>query len=460
MKKKVLLISRRSTKPEAIVRYWPGNEWDLYLYTFGRDEWFSGMSEQLGGKWISLPQNRRNNGASEGAMRSLLKQSQIKYTLKTKTKKARKYFYHKIFRIYDKYFWKWGVPSFANLKLIVEKANPDLVMSVYGPLTANLIARRVAVSRGIPWIAYFRDHCTTFNLMHRVPILWQTQTVVDRWVHSPLNSLAGVSPEFVDILSDFYGVAADKSHVITGTFDDRYLPADIKERCLKRRNNQLFFDQSEQERPNRLKINYAGKLFDHRIKPLLVLLTALEILLKNRVPCDLSLTVSNAYYCFPKIIGEKIEHLKSIGLNVNTESSEVSYDQALRQLDKADVNVILEGLQPPHSTAGTLTLKIFDLMMIAKPAMAICADSLPIGDYLRESGIGVGCSEVEGVVETLTDIWRWKQNGQCPTWYAPNTEVIDQYSCRAMAEKINELCEQVYNHYCSPTNRKQIKKVR
>ena len=94
--------------------------------------------------------------------------------------------------------------------------------------------------------------------------------------------------------------------------------------------------------------------------------------------------------------------------------------------------------------AGTLTWKVFDLMMIARPAVAICAPSLPIGDYLREAGIGIDCKDSASVVARMLDIWRWKQGGNLPSWYAPAHHVIDQYSYRGMADKLGTVLEQVY----------------
>ncbi len=49
------------------------------------------------------------------------------------------------------------------MDLIIEKMRPDMVIIVYGPRAASLIARRIAVRYGIPWIAYFRDHCMRIN---------------------------------------------------------------------------------------------------------------------------------------------------------------------------------------------------------------------------------------------------------------------------------------------------------
>lgn len=446
MKRKVLLIARRSTKPEALVRYWPNDKWDLHLYTCRKDEWFPGMSEKLGERWISLfPETTHHTLDGDDPTGNRKKRPKFGNVIKSKTKKARKYIYHKIFRIYDKYFWTWAVPSFSKMKSIIEETRPDLVISFYGPFTANLIARRIAVSQGIPWIAYFRDHCTTFNLMHRLPIIWHVQSIIDRWVHAPVGSLVGVSPQFVDILKSFYKIPASRSHVIAGGFDDRYLPEDIKERCLKRRENQSLSTGEESGQPAVLKVSYAGKLFGHRIEPLVTLLNALEVLLKMGIPCELNITVSNAFYCFPQEIQEMIAKLEGKGLTVISEATEISYVEALRIQESADVNIILEGMRPPHSTAGTLPLKVFDLMMIAKPAIAVCSPSLPIGDYLREAGIGIDCKDAEGIVAGLTEIWEWKQQGKVPSWYLPKGDVIKEYSLCSMAEKMNEISEEVYN---------------
>jgi len=193
-------------KPAALVRYWQSDKWDLHLYTYRRDEWFAGMSDLYGEKWTSLLPAANDGAAAGQAAGCTKKPSGIKKGFKSTKRKVRKHLTHKYLRTYDKYLRRWALPSFTNLESVLEKSKPDLVKRFYGPLTANLIARRIAVNIGIPWIAYFRDHITTFNLMHRIPILWHAQSAIDRWIHSFLSNLAGVSPEFVDIIGGFHGI--------------------------------------------------------------------------------------------------------------------------------------------------------------------------------------------------------------------------------------------------------------
>jgi len=189
-----------------------------------------------------------------------------------------------------------------------------------------------------------------------------------------------------------------------------------------------------------LRVNYAGKLFRHRVEPLSTLLEAFDILLNMGIPCEFNITISNAFYCFPRKVQAMIEKLERKGLTVHIDSTQVSYNKALKMLDAADVNVILEGMRPPHSTAGTLPLKVFDLMMIAKPTVTICAPSLPIGDYLKEAGIGISRKDVESTADAFAEIWQWKQYGKIPNWYSPNADAIEQYSSNSMAEKMSGLC--------------------
>ena len=89
-------------------------------------------------------------------------------------------------------------------------------------------------------------------------------------------------------------------------------------------------------------------------------------------------------------------------------------------------------------------------MMVAKPVIAICAASLPIGDCLRETGIGTDCKDVQQIVTTLEELWQWKKGGKPPDWYSPDAEAIEQYSYSSMAQKMSELCEEVYNRSKHP----------
>jgi hypothetical protein len=442
MKRNVLIIAKRSINAEAMVRYWPKDKWNLYLYTFRKKEWFPGMSEQLGKNWIAFSK-RKNSGIDESEPKADLKRhSPLKKNIRAKVKQIRKKIDMKYLKLYDQKLLSWALASLSQTETLYQETKPDVVISIYEPLAANLIARRMVARHNFPWIAYFRDHSTTYNELIRVPVLWHTQRLYDRWVHAPLNCLVGISSPFVDILNRFYKIPRSRSHVITGGFDDCYLPQGIRERCAKRRNNQAPRPNEPDDTEARLRISYIGSLYGHRVEPLCMVFDALQALLHRGVPCELILWLSNSWYFFPRSVQEKIEQLRTKGLAIVFGSTRIGHSEALEMQEAADVNLIVEGMRPPHSTAGTLTWKVFDLMMIAKPAIAVCAPTLPIGDYLREAGIGTDLSDTERIAGALIEIWKWKQGGICPDWYSPRGHAIEQYSFRSMAEKMSNLAGQ------------------
>ena len=444
MKPKVLLIAKKSMKAQALVRYWPSDKWDLHLYTYRRKEWFPGMSEQLGDKWVTHIPTNGANGTFPGLIGNHTDKQGLKQFYRQKTRGFRKLVHHKLWRLYDQQMLKWALPTLARTKELAQQMRPDLVLSIYEPLAANLIARRIAAFYGVPWIAYFRDHCTTYNELYHVPMLWQLQSAYDARLHAPLDRLVGVSQQFVDILRKFYNHPASKSHVVTGGFDDNDLPAEIRSRCINRRKTGIRPQAINTRQPHHLLISYVGAMYGHRLEPLEILLDALPILADQDVHCKLQLILSKASYLLPSRFQEKIEGLKAKGLIADLGSERIPHSQALKMLDAADVNFILEGMRPPHSTAGTITWKIFELMMVAKPAVAICAPSLPIGEYLQQTGIGVDCNDIHGVTNRLCELWQWKRGANAPDWYSPVNEAIEQYSFQGMAGKMSAVLEKSY----------------
>ncbi len=298
MKRKVLLISRRTPKAEALVRCWPKDKWDLYLYSDDRNEWFPGMAEKLGQKWISHHPAINSGPDSSQLKNTAARKFGLIGFLKARKKKISKYLLLKSIRVYDRHYWSWTLPSYKKMTPIIEEIKPNVVISIYGPLAASLIARRIAVRFGIPWIAYFRDHCTTFDQLLHVPVLWHVQRWIDRWIHAPIKGLVGVSSPFIDILGSFYKIPRSESHVIVGGFDDRNLPGEVRHRSVKRRNNQLVANDKRDAQPPPLKIHYAGKFYGYRVESLTVLLDAIHILLEKGVPCELKLNINNAFHCF------------------------------------------------------------------------------------------------------------------------------------------------------------------
>ncbi len=441
MKRNVLLIAKRSTHAEAMVRYWPRDKWNVHLYTYRRNEWYPGMFEQMGDNWIA-----HNPGGKHKTVSGDLKTDAIKKcSMQSKKKMVRKYIEMKLFKFNDQKLRAWALPSMPHLKTVLKKTKPDIIVSLYEPLASNLIARRMAAITGVPWVVYFRDHCTTHNELLCVPVLWHAQRFYDRWVHRPLHSLVGVSPQFVDILNDFYNVSGSRSHVITGGFENSHLPEEIKDRCAKRRNREIWASGEVNAGQQPLKAGFIGILYDHQVESLCLLFAAFRVLLGKGIPCELTLWLSNAWYFFPQKVQRMIKELESEGLSVIFGSTRLPHSEALRIQEAVDVNLIVEGMRPPHSTAGTITSKIFDLMMIARPTIAICAPSLPIGDYLRETGIGTDCKDLDEVVARLTEIWERRQEGETPGWHSPVAKAIEQYSYRSLAKKMSEISNEICN---------------
>ena len=445
MKHKVLLIANYSVKAEAFVRYWPEGKWDLHLYTYKKNEWFPGMSERFDGKWIAhIPKNTDHRYVGDRSTKKKRKLNNRK-AYRIKKRKVRRFLQHRLMRFHRQNVFTWAYPTILELRSIKNWINPDLVISIYEPLGANLIARKISKFYGIPWIAYFRDHCTTYRELIRVPGFWHLHSVFDRWIHSSANRLVGVSQQFVDILSSYYNIPQKKAHVITGGFDDSYLPLDIRDRCIKRKFKQRLLSVNKPKQSLPLRVSYIGKLYKHQIESLLLFFDSLLVVSNNNVPVEFRLVLSNASYVFPKKVRLAIEELRRAGITLNFSPFRIDYQKALETLEASDVNIILEGMKPPHDTAGTITGKIFDLMMIAQPVIAICASSLPIGDYLHETGIGINCENTEGVVRALMEVWQSKQGENIPNWYSPDGYAIEQYSYSSMAKKMHNLCEDLYN---------------
>jgi glycosyltransferase involved in cell wall biosynthesis len=425
MKKTVLLIAKHSAKADALVRFWPHENWDLRLYTYRRKEWYRGMSAILGDKWITHIPGPGKNGNINGSRSGHQKSRRIKQRYRQKTRGLRKFIHHRLLRLWDQQLLKWALPSLGKTKSIVDQTQPDLVLSIYEPLATNYIARRVAAHKGIPWIAYFRDHCTTYNELYRVPLLWQLQTAYDVHLHAPMDRLVGVSSEFVDILSEFYKVPKDRAYVVTGGYDDNDLPAEIRQNCIDRRKQGPAPVTVSGDQPRKLMLSYIGALYGHRVEPLVVLLDALQVLRDKGVACQLQLLMNKASHFLPAAVQEQIDRAKAQGLILDLGSERIPHAQALKMSDAADVNFVLEGMRPP---------------------------SLPIGKYLREAGIGVDCNTVKEVVDRISEVWNWVRGNNAPDWYAPVNHAIDQYSYKGMATKMNTVLEQTYAE--STTTRK------
>ncbi len=426
-----------------MVRYWPRDQWDVYLYTYRRKPWYSGMSEQLGENWIACREAPGDQGAGVPNASGKPPDGAPKGRPKPLWKRLQKRIHMRYIRLMDQQMLSWGRRSTKDTSALTEWAKPDVVVSVFEPLAANLIARRIATRLNIPWICYFRDHCTTYNEIRRVPGLWHLQAAYDRYLHGSLHSLIGVSPPFVRILSTFYRLPLQHAHMVTGCFDVGNIPESIRESCIQRRRLGGDAETATAGKPRYLRVSYAGNLYRHREESLAILLRALGRLSDEGVPLELTLWLSNAGGYPSAEIRNLVEGLETSGARIIFGTTRIPYPQALEMLNSADVNIVVEGIRPPHSEAGTLTLKVFDLMMIAKPTIALCAATLPIGEYLRKTGIGTDCADVDVAARLLSDVWQWRNQGRQPDWYAPDDESIEAYSGPSMARRISEIATRI-----------------
>lgn len=114
----------------------------------------------------------------------------------------------------------WINPSVRFLKKYLKEHPVDIIVSTGPPQSMHLIARKVSLATGIPWIADFRDPWTRiFYFKHLMLSKWAEQKhhKLEKSVLDDATAVVAVSPL---VQKDFAQMTATPVHLVTNGYDE------------------------------------------------------------------------------------------------------------------------------------------------------------------------------------------------------------------------------------------------
>lgn len=257
---------------------------------------------------------------------------------------------------------------------------PELILASSPPPTSLLVARGLARTAGVPWVAELRDLWVDQHY-YRQPF-WRraAERRLERRVLSSAAGLVTVSEPLAETLRARYGKPAA---VVTNGFDPSDYPADAA----------VPYDEG------RIRILYTGVTFAGRQDP-----TPLFEALKLLGPLAEGVRVS-FYGSYLVPVAEAAERC---GVSDLVEiNAPVPYEQSLRMQRESDILLLLLWTDPAQR--GIYTGKLFEYTGARRPVLAVGRGGDVASEFVRARGVGVVADDPARIAEQLRAWLREKQ---------------------------------------------------
>lgn len=239
----------------------------------------------------------------------------------------------------------WFPKALSRGKAIVEQENIDLIFSSGPPHTVQLIARALARSKNLPWVADFRDPWTDINYYQVA-----CRSAITNWVDCKLESLCLRSSSATTTVSEGLKVLLTKKsispkvHLLPNGYDALDLPS------------------KKPQKNDALTIYYGGSLLSEQVP--IALLQALSSL-KNKSQTT-SIRFRLAGYCCIELE----DAIRNFGLSHHFEKlGYLQHEEASIELVNADLSLLVINRVPNNECI--VTGKIFEYMGARNPILGI-----------------------------------------------------------------------------------------
>jgi len=309
----------------------------------------------------------------------------------------------------------WIRPSVKFLKKYLKEHPVDIIISTGPPQSMHLIARKVALATGTPWIADFRDPWTkVFYYKHLQLGRWADRRhhKLEKKVLDDATAVVAVSPL---VQKDFQAMTSTPVHLVTNGYDECDYLVNV--------DDDGYF-----------KVVHTGLLTSNG-NPV-----ELWKALGRKCSEDLEFRERFKLILAGKTDSEVLASIHDAGLGNNlTDLGYLPHNQVVKEQLKAQV-LILPIREEPE-TKAILPGKLFEYLAAGRPILGIGTREGAMADVLKETAAGkiFDWDEYDGVVNFLDKCWTDFKNGETRT---ENADII-KYSRRALTRKMTTLFENI-----------------
>lgn len=309
----------------------------------------------------------------------------------------------------------WINPSARFLKKYLKEHPVDIIVSTGPPQSMHLIARKVSLATGIPWVADFRDPWTKiFYFKHLRLGKWAERKhhELEQKVLDDATAIVAVSPL---VQKDFQNATDTPVHMITNGYDEEdYLNAVVPD--------------------GRFNVVHTG------------LLTAegnpveLWKVLADMCAADRGFAGKFRLILAGKTDAKVLESIKEAGLEKYlTNLGYLDHDKAVMEQRKASV-LILPIREEPE-TKAILPGKLFEYLAARRPILGVGTREGAMATVLQETGAGkiFNWSDTNDIKEYMENCW----NRFCAGTLETEAADIERFSRRSTTRRMAELFESI-----------------
>lgn len=309
----------------------------------------------------------------------------------------------------------WINPSARFLKKYLKEHPVDIIVSTGPPQSMHLIARKVSLATGIPWVADFRDPWTKiFYFKHLRLGKWAERKhhELEQKVLDDATAIVAVSPL---VQKDFQNATETPVHMITNGYDEEdYLNAVVPD--------------------GRFNVVHTG------------LLTAegnpveLWKVLADMCAADRGFAGKFRLILAGKTDAKVLESIQEAGLEKYlTNLGYLDHDKAVMEQRKASV-LILPIREEPE-TKAILPGKLFEYLAARRPILGVGTREGAMATVLQETGAGkiFNWSDTNDIKEYMENCW----NRFCAGTLETEAADIERFSRRSTTRRMAELFESI-----------------
>lgn len=312
----------------------------------------------------------------------------------------------------------WIKPSVRFLKKYLNDNPVDVIISTGPPHSMHLIAKKVAKSMDIPWVADFRDPWTEvfyFKYLKMSKRSRNKHLKLEQSVFDQADRILVVSESMkTDTLKRLSDDRRSKISVIPNGFDEDDFSTKVSQRepFFTLTHTGLFAKEGDPD----------------KLWKALGILSIMEPLFKEKLRIRI----------IGKIDPEVLESIRSAGLEDNCiNMGYMDHSDVILWQQKA--SVLLLPLRKEPEAKAIISGKFFEYLASGRPIMAFGPVDGDLGDMIRETSSGtiLDFEDEPAIRETIMTLWKeYCERGDLAN---TNSGAIDKYSRRSLTKSLVEI---------------------
>lgn len=305
----------------------------------------------------------------------------------------------------------WIRPSVRFLKKYLKEHPVDVIISTGPPQSMHLIARKVSLATGIPWVADFRDPWTKiFYFKHLRLGKWAERKhhILEQQVLDGATAVVAVSPL---VQQDFAAMTSTPVHLVTNGYDE----SDYTEDIVTDGNFNVVHTGLLTAEGNPVELWKA---------------------LGEKCANDTDFASKFRLVLAGRTDKKVLEDISKAGLdNFLTDYGYIDHNKAV-QLQRSASLLILPIREEPE-TKAILPGKLFEYLAARRPILGVGTSEGAMATVLQETNAGkiFNWGDSEDISKHIDDLWNECKNGKEIVLNAD----IEQYSRRMTTKKMVEL---------------------